>query len=65
MTTPERAPAPIGADKVVGEICCEIDPAESIGKGKMPRRLRAARAAVGLLFLALAVVIASAAALSK
>ena len=36
------------------EICCELAPAEPIGKGTMPRRLRAARASVGLLQLALA-----------
>jgi hypothetical protein len=42
-TTLEPAPAAIGDGEVVGEICCEIDLAEPIGKRKMPRWLGSAR----------------------
>ncbi len=53
-TTLKSARTTQAGGDAVGEICCEIEPAAAIGKGGMPQRLRAARAGVGVLQLALA-----------
>lgn len=54
MTTTLEAPTQATATPgEAGEVCCNIDPT-AIGKGSMPRRLRAARAGAGMLQLALA-----------